>query len=119
MALGSLALWTAVPLGVLWGVAAMARTPVAIYLIALVACPAAMIAWGWGLYRINGLYLRLTGRPVPERDTAAGGREVMLLDVLVVASTVVAVVALLVWWLVFAGSPTSTPWPDELSGQGG
>jgi hypothetical protein len=40
----------------------------------------------------------------------------MLLDVMMVVSVVLAVVALVLWFTVFAASPTSTPWPDELSG---
>ena len=117
MALGSLAMWTAVPLGVLWGAAAIAQTAVAIYLIAIAGCPLAMILCGWGLYRINGLYLSLTGRLDAEPDGESDGRQVMLLEALVIGSAIIAAITLVVWLLFFAGSPTSTPWPDELSGQ--
>jgi hypothetical protein len=119
MAVGSFAMWTAVPLGVLWGAAAIARTAVAVYLIAIAGCPLAMILCGWGLYRLNGVYLSLTSGPDGQADTDPDTPEVTLLEALVIGSAITAAIALVVWWLFFAGSPTSTPWPDELSGQGG
>jgi hypothetical protein len=42
----------------------------------------------------------------------------MLLDVMMVVSVLVALVAFAVWFFFLAGTPTSTPWPDELSGGG-
>jgi hypothetical protein len=96
-----------------------------VYLVALVGCPITMAIWGWALYRVNDFYLRLTGRERPQRqhawlESAASPpnrrRELMLLDVMMVVSVVLAVVALILWLAVFAASPTSTPWPDELSG---
>jgi hypothetical protein len=67
-----------------------------------------MIAWGFALARMNRVYLLL----------ARGGEESKLLEVLVAASAVLALGAFLVWFFFFAGSPTATPWPDELSGPG-
>jgi hypothetical protein len=68
-----------------------------------------MLLWGWGLYLINRVYLRLSGRGgAAERRNwlgSAGTKQpVMLLDVLMTASAVLALIAWLVWFIFFAGS---------------
>jgi hypothetical protein len=123
LGLGSLALWTVVPMGWIWIASALSDRYSTIYLVAILGCPLVMILWGWGLYRINRVYLRLSGGDAavePRNWLASAGekRPVMLLDVLVMAGAVVALIALVVWFFFFAGSPTSTPIPDEFSGQG-
>ena len=109
MAVGSLALWTAIPIGALWFAAAVTTSRSTIYVVALIACPIAMLVWGVGLSRVNGLYVRLVHRHASQRSSP--------LDVLLVGSFVFAVAAFLVWYFLLSGSPTSTPWPDEFSGQ--
>ena len=109
MALGCVALWTAVPIGALWFAAAVTTSRAGIYVVALCACPIAMLVWGAALSRVNGLYVRLA-----QRDDGEGSSP---LDTLLVGSFVFAVVAFLVWYFVLSGTPSSTPWPDEVSGQ--
>jgi hypothetical protein len=123
MGAGSIALWTIIPLGWLWLGALLSDNAATIYVVALLGCPITMVLWGWGLYRINGVYLRLSGwspavAGTSSQVSARARRPVMLLDVLVIASALLALGAFLVWFFVFSGSPTSTPWPDELSGVG-
>jgi hypothetical protein len=125
MAAGCLVLWLVIPLGWLRIASLLSDTGYVVYLVALFACPITMAFWGWALYRLNDVYLRLTGRERPQRQQAwlesatrpsTGRREIMLLDAMMVVSVVLAIVALVLWFAVFAASPTSTPWPDELSG---
>jgi len=109
MAAGSIALWTLLPL--LWlGVArALASERAAGYVVALIGCVVSMWLWGCGLFRLGSAYERLAGRPTDRPR---------LLETLIVASAILALAAFLVRFFVFAGSPSATPWPDELSGPG-
>ncbi|MFL5820878.1 MAG: hypothetical protein ACJ76S_09400 [Solirubrobacteraceae bacterium] len=125
MAAGCVVLWLGIPLAWLRIASLLTDTGYVIYLVALFGCPLTMALWGWGLYRVNDVYLGLSGRQRPraqqawlesETQTSAARRELMLLDVMMVVSVLLALVALALWFLVFAASPTSTPWPDELSG---
>ena len=116
MALGSLVLWTVIPFGWLQLSASLSDSYTRIYVLALLGCPAAMMLWGWGLYRVNRLYLRLCERS--RGSGRLGDSPPALLDVLLVASAALALILLAVWWLALAHPPTSTPWPDELSGGG-
>ena len=68
-----------------------------------------MLVWGAALSRVNGLYVRLAHRGDGEGSSP--------LDTLLVGSFVFAVLAFLVWYFVLSGTPSSTPWPDEVSGQ--
>jgi len=58
---------------------------------------------------VNGLYVRLARRDDSEASSP--------LDTLLVGSFAFAVLAFLIWYFVLSGTPTSTPWPDEVSGQ--
>jgi hypothetical protein len=124
MALGSLALWTVIPFGWLRLAAALSSTYATGYLLAIIGAPLTMAAWGWCLYRLNYVYLRLTGRAAPDHAPgsarAAVGpsrdRGLLVIDAFLVVSAVIAVILLVVWFLFLGHSPTSTPWPDELSG---
>jgi len=123
LGLGSLALWTVVPMGWFWIASSLSDSYLTVYWVALLGCPLTMVLWGWGLYRINAVYLRLSGRDVAAQrrdwpESAGTRRPVMLLDVLLIASAVLALITVIVWFFFFAGSPTSTPIPDEFSGQG-
>ena len=109
MAVGSLGLWTVVPIGGLWFAAAVTTSRAGVYVAALFACPTAMLVWGAALSRMNQLYVRLLRR--------SGGEAESPLDTLLVGSFVFAVLAFLAWYFLLSGSPTSTPWPDEFSGQ--
>ena len=114
MGLGSLLLWTVIPFGWLRLASSLSDRYTTVYLLALLGCPVAMLLWGWGLYRVNRVYLRLA-------DPTRGARprdepRLTLLEVLLIASAAIALILLMVWWLALAHPPTSTPWPDEVSG---
>ena len=117
MIVGAVSMWTVIPFGWLRLSGSLSDSYTTIYVLAILGCPAAMMLWGWGLYRVNRLYLRLC-----ERSRGAGrlgDSPPAPLDVLLVASAAVSLILLVVWWLALAHPPTSTPWPDELSGGGG
>ena len=127
MGAGCLVLWLGLPLAWLRIASWLSTTGYVIYLVALLGCPITMAMWGWGLYCINNVYLSLTGQERPlsqpswlESATkpASTRRPLMLLDVMMVVSVLLALVVVALWFVVFAASPTSTPWPDELSGGG-
>jgi hypothetical protein len=115
MALGSLALWIAIPLGWFWVAGQLTAHYPSIYLIAIAACPLSMIAFAAVLSRLNRFYYDLRGRelPAPARSawlkaiTGERGRrpERTALDVLMVVSAAIALIALMVWLFAFAGSP--------------
>ena len=121
MAVGSIALWTGVPLAWMRIAAWLSSVGYVAYVIALGGGVVTMAAWGWGLARLNRAYLRLRGRQPDEVHAGwrlGARRETTLLEVLVVASAVLALAAFLVWYFGFAGTPSGTPWPDETSGRG-
>jgi hypothetical protein len=109
MIAGSFALWTAIPLAWIRLANLIAHARAAGYLIVLVGCPVTMFVWGRALVQLGLAYERMTG---------SDGERPALLEGIVVVSFLLAVVVFLVWFFVFAGSPSATPWPDELSGPG-
>jgi hypothetical protein len=115
LAVGSLALWIAIPFGWFWLAGRLTDDYPSVYLVAMAACPLSMIAFAVVLSRLNGLYYDLRGRdmPAPARSAwlkAMSGergrqRERTVLDVFMVISATLALVALMVWLFAFAGSP--------------
>jgi hypothetical protein len=114
MALGSLALWTAIPAAWLW----LTRDlqPNGTRFVISIACSAmTMLAAGALLYRLEAVYARLTGEARPEpapprwlrsnRELQRAPEPMTLLDSFMVASAIVALVALVVWWAFLADSP--------------
>jgi len=114
MALGSLALWIAIPAAWLW----LTRDlePVATrFLIVIVGCAITMAAAGGFLFRLEAIYARMTGTPGPvlERpgylrtvaEERRRRRRLTLLEIFLVVSALVALVALVVWWALLADSP--------------
>jgi hypothetical protein len=116
MVLGSLALWTAVPLGGLWLASqltgSVTRLEAAPALVVLVGMPVAMALGGMGLARLECRYLRLTGttraRRVPAYrrsvSDSSSGPEASVLDKITVVSVLTAAVAFAGWFFLFAGS---------------
>jgi hypothetical protein len=114
--LGSAVLWMGIPLAVAWLAGRVTSNGVTSVLIALVAIPLSMGAFGWLLYRINERYetLRGTGRrpsaPPAWRgslgEERAGLRRARasrrLIDVAMTVSAAAACVALVVWFFAFA-----------------
>jgi hypothetical protein len=95
--LGSLAL-VAIPIATLWLVPRLAPDPLAAYVVALVACPLAVIGWGMVLVWLDRGLRGMQGEP---------GRG-SLLDASVTAAVVIALVALLLWYL-FVGATGPAP----------
>src|SRR5919198_5243017 len=100
MGLGSLLLWTVIPFGWLRLSSSLSDRYTTIYVLALLGCPVAMLLWGWGLYRVNRVYLRL-GDPTRDAGGAqsrgAGPRpepRLTLLDFLLIASAGIALILL-------------------------
>jgi len=111
LAVGSLALWIAVPLGCLRLAWRLAGTSAEAYLLGLVLTVAGMIAFGALLVWINRLCLRVGGviarYQAEEARYGPGTAQRFLrgpLEPLLLASLLVAIVALAVWFLVFAHS---------------
>jgi hypothetical protein len=104
MALGCLALWTAVPGGALY-LASLVDTSTTMHLLlAICTVPAAIIAAGAILIRLNALYLRVAvaaGLADPEFSRGP-------LETLIVASLAIAVMAMVAWMVFVAKDPF--PW---------
>jgi hypothetical protein len=116
MAIGSVALWTAVPVGGLWLASqlteAFTRPSTGSALMTMLGIPALMALTAKGLAVVERRYLRVTGatrRPrVPAYrrsiSDSSSSAEASVLDTLMVSSVLVAAVAFAVWFSLFAGS---------------
>ena len=114
LAVGSLALWTAIPLGTAWAVSQITDTSSAHFLGTLIAIPTAMAIFTPALFWLNGLYLRIRaagGDPVDdewEEDWDDEEEAVPVrgpLEPLLLASFGLALVAIIVWFFGFAENP--------------
>ncbi len=112
LGIGCLALFIAVPVGVLWGLSNLTDSFVVHFVLGLVGIPLAIAALSPALFWINGLYLRVTERHEPadheywEDDRRPRGRGP--LESMLVVAFVVALVALVVWFFFFAENPVLT-----------
>ncbi len=107
MTVGSLVLWIGVPLGCLYVASKLADTLAEHFVIVLPMAIAAMCAWGWFLFWLNGLYLRITGF-FDEQDPDEPPRRIRgPLEPIIVGSLIIALVALFVWFFGFAENPSS------------
>jgi hypothetical protein len=109
MAVGSLALWTVVPLAALWAVSLVDGSAAGHLLLALFAVPAAIILFGAVLARLNVVYVRVAAaasRSAGDHDREAYSRGP--LEWLIVGSLVIALVALVAWMVFVAEDPF--PW---------
>jgi hypothetical protein len=109
MAVGSLVLWTVVPAGCLW-VAGELTDEIGTHF--LIALPLTVISVGLFaalLFRVNHLYLRITGAlvqlPEDEEDDDEPRFPRGPLEPMLVGSLVIALVALVVWFFAFAEDP--------------
>lgn len=118
MAVGSFALWTAIPLGGLWLAAqvsggSVTQLSAASTLVAVVGIPLAMALGVKGLAQLEHYYMRLTGtarKPrVPahrrSRSESSSAPPATVLEKIMVLSVLGAVVAFAGWFFLFAGSP--------------
>jgi hypothetical protein len=114
---GSGLLWIGIPWGGFWLAGELTTSPESFLFAALGGVPLAMVAFGWLLYRLNGLYEGLRGG---DRRAAVGRAAWLvsssdergrlrraraprsLIDVAMTASAVSALVLLVVWFFFFA-----------------
>ena len=117
---GSAFLWIGIPVLGLLLAGAVTTTAQGFLLAALGGIPTAMVAFGWMLYRLNGMYEGVHGgdRPVraprsawlvassDERRKFRRARAPRtLIDLAMTASAVTALILLLTWFFFAAGSP--------------
>ena len=118
MAVGSVILWIGIPVGWVWAVSQTVDTSqptLGPYLVILFAVPISMWLWGKLLFRMNGLYSRLTGQTyevraqLPWHKSMRGergsGRPTTVLDIVMVVSVSIALTAFGIWFFTSAGSP--------------
>jgi hypothetical protein len=116
MALGSVAMWIGVPLGLVYLASKLADTPnpsMGPYLLIIVGLPIGMAVVGKGLGALNRAHIQLTGAEVDEyrpgwTRSLRGEREVNrrggVLDRVMIVSVVIAAICFAVWFFGFAGS---------------
>jgi hypothetical protein len=120
MALGSVAVWTVIPVAGLWVASRLTDSPVQIgtfsLLVAAVGIPAAMAFAGKLLARAEALYARVT-RTAPQAQSLpawrrslsdSGSVRTTVLEKIMVVSALMATVAMAVWFFVSAGSSLPT-----------
>ena len=111
LALGSLALWIVVPAACLWLASKVADSIATHFLVALPLTLASMALFAALLYRLDRLYLRVTGAWLPQWDEddfddddepeAPRGP----LEPMIIVSFAIAAVAFVVWFFFFAEDP--------------
>ncbi len=99
MGAGCLVLWIGIPLAWLRIGSWFSDTGPVVMVVALVACPITMVVWGWALYRVNDVYVQLTGQERP------------VLDAMLVVSVLLAIPAMAIWFFVFAPGQQSPTGP--------
>jgi hypothetical protein len=114
MAVGSLALWLAVPAACLYAASKLVGTSGEEYVVGLPITIVAMVAFGAFLAWLNRLYLRITGvlaRYEAELEELGVAPAFLRgpLEPLLVTSLVVAVGVLAVWFFGFAKNPPLVP----------
>jgi hypothetical protein len=110
MALGSLAVWIAVPVGWLW-VTRDLESPGARFVIVLFCCPITMVGAAALLYRVEAAYAQITQAasrgPARSwlRSVGDEPRSVSVVETFLVVSAVIALLALVGWWFFLADNP--------------
>ena len=114
MVLLSLVLWIGVPLAWMWFASLVAPDDRAWYLALLIVVPLTMAGVGWILYRVNRVYVRVSGEPLRPEHTGwlksqAGDRTSRqprrAVDVIMACSVALALVLFALWFFFLAGSP--------------
>ena len=114
MILGSVSLFSLVPVICLWVASMLTSSPVLGILLALVSVPAAMVIVGTQLVRLDGLYYRVTGKSAGARKVPAYRRgvtdtnhphEATVLERVMIASVLLSAVIYVGWFFLYAGSP--------------
>jgi hypothetical protein len=113
MAVGSLALWIGVPAACMYLAGQWTQTAAEHFLIALPMTLVAMMLFGWLLFWVNAIYMRVTGviragsEPEAREDDEVDERPVYRgpLELFLVVSLVIALVAVCIWFFLFAENP--------------
>ena len=110
LAVGCVALFVGVPIGVLWGLAQITDSFIAHFVLGLLGIPLVIAALAPGLVWVNALYLRVTAPP-PDADweddeftDRPGGP----LEPMLVVAFVLAILALCAWFFFLAENPVLT-----------
>jgi hypothetical protein len=117
MAIGSVFLWIGIPVGWLYVASRMVKTSqptLGPYLLVIFGIPITMVIVGKVLFKLDGVYGRLTGSTPEvqfrapwlksmrgERDT---GRRLTVLEATMIISVSIALTAFGIWFFLFAGS---------------
>jgi len=117
MAVGSVFLWLAIPIGWIYAASKTVKTTqptLGPYLMVLFGVPISMFLFGKLLYRLNNVYERLTGQAsevrvqLPWHRSMRGertsARRTTVLELVMICSVSVALVAFGIWFFFFAGS---------------
>jgi hypothetical protein len=116
MALGSVFLWIGIPVGWVWIASRTVKTSqpsFGPYLLVLLATPLSMWLWSKLLFRLNGLYGRVTGQTYEVRTQLPwhkslrdqrSTRPTTVLDLVMMISVSLALTAFGIWFFFFAGS---------------
>ena len=110
LALGALALWIAIPAASMWLASKVSDSIAGHFLVALPLTLTSMLVFAWLLYRLDRLYLRITGafdHADDELEDADDEPRIPRgpLEPLLVGSLVIGVIAFVVWFFVFAEYP--------------
>lgn len=118
MASLSLVMWIGVPLAWMWIASLIVPDSQSWYLALLLAVPATMVGVGWLLYRVNGVYVQVSGEPQrPEHlswlQSQAADRTSppprRAIDVIMACSVALALALFVFWFFFLAGSPLPPP----------
>lgn len=113
LALGSFAMWVAVPAGWLWIAGQITSDQTQHIMLSIIGAPLAIIIWARGLFWINRLYMRVTmPRLMAELAEADEDEDEPRwirgpLEPLLVGSLIIAIIAMGVWFFGFAEKPPS------------
>lgn len=113
MAVGSVAMWVAVPAGWLWVAGQITSDQAQHITLSVIGVPLAIILWARGLFWLNRLHMRVTmPRLMREIEEAPDDEEPRVirgpLEPLMVGSLAVAIVAMAIWFFFFAERPPAT-----------
>jgi NADH:ubiquinone oxidoreductase subunit 5 (subunit L)/multisubunit Na+/H+ antiporter MnhA subunit len=114
MAIGSLAMWTVVPLACLWVGSKIAGSSAEEYVIALPLTIVSMLLLGMLLSWLNRLYLAITGvlaqYEAEEEELGVAPRYLRgPLEPILVTSLVIALAVMFVWFFLLARDPPLVP----------
>jgi hypothetical protein len=117
MAVGSISLWLVIPVGWIYAASHIVKTTqptLGPYVMIIIGVPISMFIVGKLLYRLNGVYERLTGQDaevrvqMPWHRSMRGERDVQrrttVLELVMIISVSLALFAFGIWFFFFAGS---------------